>query len=196
MSSSISPPRIAFQGERGAFSEEAAIKLLGTGVQLVPRRNFAELFTCVDEGLADYILAPVENSSIGVIEATASLIRTSSLVIAGEIDISIEHQLIGCPGSRLEQITAVQSHPAALAQCQLFFAANPHIQAVEADDTAGSVAEVIARGDLSWAAIAGIRAAELYAGIILKKNLEDRPGNHTRFLLLANRAHRAAHAIH
>jgi prephenate dehydratase len=194
--SSLSPPRIAFQGECGAFSEEAAIKLLGTGAQLVPRRTFAELFTSVDEGLADYILAPVENSSIGVIEVTASLIRTSSLVIAGEIDIPVEQHLIGCPGSRLEQITAVQSHPAALAQCQLFFVANPNIQKIEADDTAGSVAEVIGRGDPGRAAIASSRAAELYGGIILKKNLEDRPGNHTRFLLLANRSRRAAHAIH
>jgi prephenate dehydratase len=176
--------RIAFQGEPGAFSEEAAMKLLGRQIELVPRPTFAALFSSLDEGVADYVLAPVENSLIGPISPAVEMLRASSLHIAGEIDISIEQHLIGCPDASLEEIESVESHPAALAQCQRFFAENPKVKRIESEDTAGSVARVIKAGDRTRAAIAGRRAAEIYGGRILKRNLEDKPGNHTRFLLL------------
>jgi prephenate dehydratase len=178
-------PRVAFQGEHGAFSEEAAIKLLGPAVELVPRRTFAELFSSIDEGQAEYVLAPVENSLAGTVNAAVDLLHKSSLVIAGEVIIQIRQHLIGCPGVAFEEVQAVESHPMALAQCKRFFADNPQITKIETYDTAGSVARVIARGDRKRAAIAGRRAAEIYAGSIIRENLEDDPENHTRFLLLS-----------
>jgi prephenate dehydratase len=178
-------PRVAFQGEHGAFSEEAAIKLLGPATELVPRRTFAELFSSVDEGQAEYVLAPVENSLAGVVQSVVDLLYKSSLVIAGEMSIQVRQHLIGCQGARFEEIHAVESHPVALAQCKRFFADNPQITKIETDDTAGSVARVIACGDRKRAAIAGTRAAEIYGGSIILENLEDDPENYTRFVLLS-----------
>jgi prephenate dehydratase len=178
-------PRIAFQGERGAFSEEAAVKLLGEDIQLVPRSTFEALYASIRDGLADYILAPIENSLAGSVHRSYDLLIASGLHIQAEVVIPIVHNLIGLPGATLERITQVSSHPVALAQCERFFASHPSIKRVTADDTAGSVQDVIRAGDPTRAAIASRRAAAVYGGAILKEHLEDHPENYTRFLLLA-----------
>jgi prephenate dehydratase len=178
-------PRVAFQGERGAFSEEAAMKLLGKDIELVPRPTFEALFSAVEEGAAGYALAPIENSLAGSVHRSYDLLLESRLWIVGEVVFRIVHNLIGAPGAAFETITAVQSHPVALAQCEQFFRAHPRIKRLVADDTAGSVREVVRRGDPSRAAIAGKRAAEIYGGRILREHVEDHRENHTRFLLLA-----------
>jgi prephenate dehydratase len=179
---------VAFQGEHGAFSEDAAIALFGADlagkIEFVPRRTFVALFSSLYEGLADYALLPVENSLIGAIQPAVDLLKERSLVIAGEVTIQVRQHLIGCPGAVLEEIEAVESHPAALAQCKRFFAEHRQVQRIETEDTAGSVARIIDRGDRKHAAIAGRRAAELYGGSIIRENLEDDPENYTRFLLL------------
>ncbi|HEY8412015.1 MAG TPA: prephenate dehydratase domain-containing protein, partial [Pyrinomonadaceae bacterium] len=159
MNQATHKPRVAFQGERGAFSEEAALKLLGHDIELVPQRTFAALFASVDKGEADYVLAPVANSIAGPVEASLELLRRSSLVALDEVEIQIEQHLIGCAAATLPDVQTVQSHPVALAQCRRFFAENPRLKPVAADDTAGSVAEVMQRGDATRAAIAGRRAA-------------------------------------
>jgi len=178
-------PRVAFQGERGAFSEEAALKLLGHDIELVPQRTFAALFASVDKGEADYVLAPVANSIAGPVEASLELLRRSSLVALDEVEIQIEQHLIGLESARLPHIEIVQSHPVALAQCKRFFADHPGLKPVAADDTAGSVAEVMQRGDATRAAIAGRRAAELYGASIIRESIQDQPQNFTRFVLLS-----------
>ena len=182
--SSSPVPRVAFQGEHGAFSEEAAIKLLGHAIQLVPRTTFDELFSSLAAGLADYALAPIENTLVGAIQPAVDLFAGSKLVIADEIVIQIRQQLIGCPGAVFEEIETIESHPAALGQCKRFFAAHPRIQAIAADDTAGSVAQIIKGGNRKRAAIAGRRAAEIYGGCVMRESLEDDQENYTRFLLL------------
>ena len=183
----IVPPssRIAFQGERGAFSEEAAVKLLGEDIQLVPRPTFEALYSSLQDGLADYILAPIENSLAGSVHRSYDLLISSGLHIQAEVVIPIVHNLIGVPGATFERITQVSSHPVALAQCERFFASHPGIKKVTAEDTAGSVREVIRAGDPTKAAIASWRAAAVYGGVILREHLEDHPENYTRFLLLA-----------
>jgi prephenate dehydratase len=177
--------RVAFQGEHGAFSEEAALKLLGDDIELVPRRTFADLYDSLDNGVADYVLAPVENSIAGVVHASVDLLNSKSLNILDEIQIKIEQHLIGCPGASFETIETVQSHPTALAQCSRFFASHPQLERVIADDTAGSVAEVIRLGDPKRAAIAGQRAADLYGAAIIRKSIQDHSENYTRFVLLS-----------
>ena len=181
------PPssRIAFQGERGAFSEEAAVKLLGEEIRLVPWPTFEALYSSLQDGLADYILAPIENSLAGSVHRSYDLLIAGGLQIRAEVVISIVHNLIGVPGAVFERITHVSSHPVALAQCQRFFASHPSIKRVTADDTAGSVQEVLRAGDPTKAAIASRRAAAVYGGVILREHLEDHPENYTRFLLLA-----------
>ena len=177
--------RIAFQGERGAFSEEAAVKLLGEDIRLVPRPTFEALYSSLQDGLADYILAPIENSLAGSVHRSYDLLISSGLHIQAEVVIPIVHNLIGLPGAAFERITQVSSHPVALAQCERFFASHPSIKRVTADDTAGSVQEVLRAGDPTKAAIASRRAAAVYGGVILREHLEDHPENYTRFLLLA-----------
>ena len=177
-------PRVAFQGERGAFSEEAALKLLGPEIELVPRRTFADLYDSLDNGVADYLLAPVENSIAGVVHASVDLLNARSLKTIDEIQIKIEQHLIACPGATFDTIETVHSHPTALAQCSVFFTTHSQLKPVVADDTAGSVAEVIRRGDQKRAAIAGQRAADLYGASILRKSIQDHSNNYTRFLLL------------
>ena len=178
-------PRVAFQGERGAFSEEAALKLLGHEIELVPRKTFADLFDSLDKQMADYLLAPVENSIAGIVELSVDLLRASSLTILDEIEIKIEQHLIGCPGATFSTIETVQSHPVALAQCSQFFQTHPELKRVVADDTAGSVAEVMRLRDPKLAAIAGQRAADLYGGWILRKGIQNQTDNYTRFVLLS-----------
>ena len=176
--------RVAFQGARGAFSEEAAVKLLGKDITLVPRTNFESLFNAIDDKAADCILAPIENSLAGFVHACYDLLLESKLYVSGEVIIPINHYLIGCAGASFEGITAVESHPVALDQCRRFLAANPQISRIAAEDTAGSVARIVAQGDPSRAAIAGKRAGEEYGGEVLREHLEDSSENYTRFLLL------------
>ena len=178
-------PRVAFQGERGAFSEEAAVKLLGEEIELVPRPTFEALFASIQDGLADTILAPIENSLAGSVHRSYDLLIASGLHIQAEVVIPIAHNLIGVPGAKFECVTQVSSHPVALAQCERFFASYPSIKRVAADDTAGSVRDVMQAGDSTKAAIASGRAAAVYGAAILKEHLEDHPENYTRFLLLA-----------
>lgn len=184
MSSPAHKPRVAVQGERGSFSEEAALKLLGTDIELVPQRTFEELFRSVERGEADYVLAPVANTIAGPVQASLDLLRRSPLLELDEVEIQIEQHLIGCSDATLTNIETVQSHPVALAQCKRFFAEHPRLKPIDADDTAGSVAEVIRRGDATRAAIAGRRAAELYSASIIRESIQDQPENFTRFVLL------------
>ena len=177
--------RVAFQGAPGAFSEQAAVQLLGEKIRLVPRPTFESLFLSIEDDSADYILAPIENSLAGFVHASFDLLLDSKLYIIGEVIIPISHCLIGCPGSSFETIVAVESHPVALDQCRRFLAANPRIKRIAAEDTAGSVERIISQGDPARAAIAGQRAAEKYSGVILREHLEDSSENYTRFLLLS-----------
>jgi prephenate dehydratase len=176
--------RVAFQGEPGAFSEAAAIQLLGEGITTVPRATFEAAFSAVPEGSADALLAPVENSLAGSVVRVFDLLMEGRLTIVAETILPIQMQLIGAPGSSLGEIRSVASHPMALAQCERFFAAHPQWKRVPAEDTAGSVREALARGDKTYAAIAGRRAAEHYRGVILAENIQDNAENYTRFVLL------------
>jgi prephenate dehydratase len=177
--------RVAFQGERGAFSEQAAVKLLGEEIQLVPRPTFEAAFSAIGDGVADFLLAPIENSLAGSVHRSFDLLVDSNLNILAEVVIPIVHNLIAVPGASFEEITVVESHPVALAQCEQFFIANPRLKRVVTEDTAGSVRAVVRAADKTRAAIAGRRAASIYGGEILRQHLEDNAENYTRFLLLA-----------
>jgi prephenate dehydratase len=182
---SAATARIAFQGERGAFSEEAALKLLGGDIVLVPCPTFDATFSAIRNQAADYVLAPMENSLAGSVHRSFDLLVESGLHIVGEVIIPIVHNLIGLPGASLERIASIESHPVALAQCEQFFIAHPRLKRIVAEDTAGSVREVMRAADATRAAIASKRAAELYCAVILQEHLEDDRENYTRFFLLA-----------
>src|SRR5258708_5777338 len=176
--------RVAFQGEPGAFSEAAAVQLLGDGIRTVPRTTFDSAFGAIAEGAADGVLVPVENTLAGSVGRGDHLLLVNKLENVGEKILPIQHQLIGMPGARREDLRAVASHPMALAQCERFFSGNPQLKRVPAEDTAGSVREMMGRGDKQFGAIAGRRAAGHYGAVILQENIQDNAENFTRFVLL------------
>lgn len=182
------PVRVAFQGEPGAFSEEAAARLLGDRAVTVPQPTFEAAFGAVAVGMADVLVVPIENSLAGSVLRVYDLLLESELAIAAETIVPVELHLIAPPGGVLEWIRSVESHPMALAQCERLFAAHREWARVAAEDTAGSVRRVVESGDRTRAAIAGARAAERHGGVILARNVQDNTGNFTRFLLLTDRA--------
>ncbi|MGB9434164.1 MAG: prephenate dehydratase domain-containing protein, partial [Candidatus Acidiferrum sp.] len=176
--------RVAFQGEPGAFSEAAAVQLLGEQIRTVPRGTFDATFRAIAEGAAEALLVPVENTLAGSVVRVYDLLLESPLEICGETILPIEHHLMGCPGAAFAEVRAVASHPMALAQCERYFEANPRLKRVPAEDTAGSVREMMDRGEKSRAAIAARRAAGQYGAIILRESIQDNAENFTRFVLL------------
>ena len=176
---------VAFQGERGAFSESAARRLLGSEVTLRPCETFDDMFDAVKKADADCCVAPIENSLAGSIHRNYDLMIESGLSIFGETNVKIVHNVIAAPTVTLAKVRKIYSHPVALAQCLRFFRTNPEIEAIPTHDTAGAVREVLDRQRPDEAAIASARAAEIYGGTILASSVEDHQQNFTRFLLLA-----------
>jgi prephenate dehydratase len=177
-------PKIAFQGERGAFSEDAARQLLGTNIQTVACRSFEEMFAAVSSGAADAAAAPIENSLAGSVHKNYDLLMEHDLTIIGETNVRIIHHLIAPRGVSLSQLLRVHSHPVALAQCERFLRANPQLEVCPAYDTAGSVKMIVNGNTGEDAAIAGATAAAVYSADIVAESIEDNPQNFTRFLLL------------
>jgi prephenate dehydratase len=184
-------PKVAFQGERGAFSEDAARRLLGAGVETIPCRTFEEMFEAVSAGAADAAAAPIENSLAGSVYKNYDLLMEHDLTITGETNLRIVHHLIAPVDVKLADVRRVHSHPVALAQCERFLRANPQIEVAPAYDTAGSVKMIVESNSGSDAAIAGATAAAVYGAKIIAESIEDNSQNFTRFLLLV-RPDRAA----
>lgn len=180
--------RVAFLGEAGTFSEEAALGILGNGCETVSCPTFDDLFASIEQKKADLIVTPLENSLIGSVRRCVDLLLASDLKIIGEIVLPVAHFLVGCEAATLETLKTVESHPAALAQCTRFFAAHPDLKRISADDTAGSVRRAVESGDVTRAGIGGRRAAAMYGGRIIREHIEDHAENYTRFALLSARA--------
>ncbi len=175
-------PRVAFQGARGAFSEQAAWRLAGAHRPL-PRRTLAAALAALADGEADAAVVPVHNRIAGPVPGAAALLRRHRGLVAARIWLPVVQHLVLLPGARLAALRSVASHPVALAQCGRFLRARPGLRALPAWDTAGSVADMKAAGDPTRAAIAGARTARLY-GMRLGPRVDDRPDNATCFVLL------------
>src|SRR6266498_164537 len=176
--------RIAFQGEPGAYSEEALF-LLEPDAESQPHREFRDVAQAVLERRADLGLLPIENSLVGSIATNFDLIADSGLAIVSEVVSAVHHCLLGVPGAAGDSLRRVLSHPVALAQCERFLRGLAGVEVVAFYDTAGAAAEVARRGDRSLGAIAGALAARRYGLAILAERVEDEPHNQTRFLLVA-----------
>jgi len=174
--------RVAFQGERGANSEEAVVRLFGE-VEVVPCAHLADVFDAVASRRADCGVVPVENSQAGSINETYDLLLAHELVIAGELDHRVVHCLMALAGQSLSAITKVYSHPQALAQCDGYLH-RLGVETVPYYDTAGS-AKMIQRQRLAGcAAVASKRAAHLYELEVLAEGIETNPNNYTKFLVI------------
>jgi prephenate dehydratase len=175
---------VSFQGARGAFSEEAARKLLGPKVQVLPCERFEEIFTRLRDGRVGGAIVPIENTLAGSVHENYDHLQNFELPIVAETSVRIVHNLIAPQGVPFSKVRRVFSHPVALSQCLDFFAANPQIERIPFYDTAGSVKMVIEDGLKDAAGIASSVAAEIYGGRILKKSIESDRQNFTRFFLL------------
>ena len=182
--------RIAFQGELGAYSEEA-IRNIDARATAVPCRDFIDVAQLVESGDADAGMLPIENTLAGsVVGSYDALTACESLHVVAETVVEIHHCVMAPRGALLGAVMMVESHPVALAQCTRWLRAHPSITARAAYDTAGAARDVAARGDVRAAAIAGRHAAARYELDILAANIEDRSDNQTRFLMVS-RAPRA-----
>jgi chorismate mutase/prephenate dehydratase len=176
--------RVAFQGERGAYSESAVYSFFGAQVEVKPCRDLTEVFENVDEQESQYGVVPIENSLEGSVNQTYDLFLVHDLKVCGEIILRVSHCLIANPSTSLEEVKAVYSHPQALAQCREFLERLGR-ELIPTYDTAGSVKMLKEKGLKDAAAVASERAAELYGMKILAREIEDNPANYTRFFVLS-----------
>jgi prephenate dehydratase len=186
---------LAFQGERGAFSEEAARKLLGQGVEVLPCQRFEDLFRSLKEGRVTGAVVPIENTLAGSVHENYDHLVNFELPIVAETSVRIVHNLIAPKGLRFSKIRRVFSHPVALNQCLDFFAANPQVERIPFYDTAGSVKMVTEEGLADAAAIASAVAAEIYGAHILRRSIESDRQNFTRFFLLRTPEYARRHPV-
>ncbi len=183
--------RVAFQGIPGAYSEVAARKFFGRQCATVPFDSFDDVFDAVEQKRADRGIVPIENSLAGSIHQNYDLLLSHSLHIIGELHFRIEHVLMAHPASSLASLTQVRSHPQGLAQCSEFIRAQKHVKPYPYFDTAGAAKSVRDEKNPSIAAIASARAAKLYGLKILRRNIENKSHNFTRFLVLGRSGWRA-----
>ncbi len=184
VSKSVQGIIVAFQGERGAYGEEAAFNFFGTSVQVKPCENLDDVFKAVEKEEVQFGVVPIENSLEGSVSQAYDLLLDSSLKVCGEVELRVVHCLIASPGTRLDLIKRVYSHPQALGQCQAFL---KHLgcELIPTYNTAGSVKMIKEKGITDGAAIASARAAEIYGMEIISREIEDNPNNFTRFFILA-----------
>ena len=175
---------VAFQGEIGAYSEEAAFQFFGSSVEVKPCESLDDVFKVVEQGEVQFGVVPVENSIEGSISRTYDLLLDSSLRVCGEIELRVIHCLIANTEAQPESIRRVYSHPQALGQCRAFLK-HLNYELIPSYDTAGSVKMIKEKGITDGAAIAGTRAAEIYGMKIIAQEIEDNPNNFTRFFILA-----------
>ena len=179
--------RIAIQGELGSFSHEAALKIEPQAT-IVPCALSAEVFKRVENAEVCAAVIPIENSLAGSVVEHFDLLFQSDVQIERESLLRIRHNLIGVPGSTIEEIRQVFSHPIALAQCRRIFEHNPAMTPNPFYDTAGSVKHITGLGEKETGAIASEQAARAYGGEVLAAGIEDNAANYTRFFLVRSRA--------
>jgi len=175
--------KIAFQGEPGANSHIACEQAFADH-QPLPCRTFEDAFAAVSTGAAHLAMIPIENSIAGRVADIHHLMPASHLHIVGEHFLRVHHQLLGVPGSRLEELETVASHVHALGQCRNVIA-ELGLRTIVAADTAGAARELAESGDRRRAVIATTLAAEIYGLEIRRTNIEDEEHNTTRFLVLS-----------
>jgi arogenate/prephenate dehydratase len=185
--------RIAYQGEPGAYSEAAALRY-SPHADLLACESFDEVFEAVAGGRATHGIVPVENSIGGSIHRNYDLLLEHDLPIVGEVELPIRHHLLALPGTAIEQVQRIYSHPQALAQCEKFLRQFPSARVTPTYDTAGSAKLIKDQHLADAAAIASERAAQVFGLETLRSDIQDYSDNITRFLLVSRTADSSAPA--
>jgi prephenate dehydratase len=183
--------KVAFQGERGAFSEDAAAKLFGKDIDFLPCMRLKEVFEFVSQDKVEFGVVPLENSQAGSINETYDLLLAYPLNISAEVILRVSHCLMALPGEKLADITTIYSHPQALAQCDEFLS-KLKVEVMPNYDTAGSAKMIEEKKLKRCAAIASKRAADIYGLDILAPEIETSANNYTKFVAVSK--HRARRA--
>jgi prephenate dehydratase len=176
--------KVAFQGERGAFSEDAAAKLFGKSIDFWPCIRLKQVFDLVSQDRVEFGVVPLENSQAGSINETYDLLLAYPLNIYAEVILRVSHCLMALPGHKLADITTVYSHPQALAQCAEFLS-KLNVEITPSYDTAGSAKMIKEKKLSTCAAIASKRAADIYGLEILAPEIETSPNNYTKFAAIS-----------
>jgi prephenate dehydratase len=174
---------VTFQGERGAYSEMAALQYF-PNAKVLPKKSFQDVFDSIETCEANYAVVPIENSIEGSINETYDLLLQTKTTVTGEIYQRVRHCLIVNKGTALDELVAVYSHPQAIAQCRNYLQLK-RLDSVPTYDTAGAVKMIKEKIIMNAAAIASRRAAEIYDMAVLEEGIEDRKNNFTRFLVLS-----------
>ena len=176
--------KVAFQGERGAFSEDAAVKLFGLDIDYLPCARLKEVFELVSHDKVAFGVVPVENSQAGSINETYDLLLAYPPNIFAEVILRVSHCLMALPGKKLEDIKTIYSHPQAIAQCAEFLS-KLNVEVMSGYDTAGSAKMIKEKRLTSCAAIASKRAADIYGLEILAPDIETSVNNYTKFAAIS-----------
>ena len=175
---------VAFQGEPGAYSEAAAQRF-APDATLLPCPSFEDVFRAVEAGTATFGVLPIENSIGGTIHRNYDLLLEHALQIVGDLELRVVHSLIALPGTSIDEIKTIYSHPQALAQCDRYLRSLPGVEVVATYDTAGSAKLIKDRQLAGAAAIASERAAAVFEMTVLESGIQDFADNITRFLVVA-----------
>jgi chorismate mutase/prephenate dehydratase len=176
------PLKVGFLGPEGTFTQTAVFKHFGHSVRALPFHTIDEVFQEVESGVADFGVVPIENSTEGSVNNTLDMFLTSPLKIAGEIELKIEQHLM-CKNKGLDKIERICAHEQSLAQCRGWIRENlPHVELIGMSSNAAGARR--ARDEDGTAAIGPEVAADVYELEILVNNIEDRPDNATRFLVV------------
>ena len=181
----VAAPRVVYQGEPGAYSEQASRNFFGPDVNTRGLRQFEDVFLALRDGTADYGVVPIENNSTGAIRQVYDLLSKYEFSLVGETTVKVEHCLVAPRGASLETITHVYSHEQGIFQSEEFLKQYPHWVPVASMDTAGSAKYVSETGDITKAAICSERAAELYGLEILARKVNYSAINTTRFVVVS-----------
>lgn len=184
---SVPNPRVVYQGEPGAYSEEACVGFFGDGVNRVGLPWFNDVFTALQNGAADYAVLPIENSSTGSIRQVYDLLARYAYHIVGEWQVRVEHCLLARPGTTMADIKTVYSHEQGLMQCERFLDGHRDWRRIPTLDTAGSAKEVANGSDPTAAAICSKRAAQIYGLHVLAEGINHNAENFTRFVVISPR---------
>src|SRR5471030_230837 len=178
--------KVAIQGIRASFHEEAALKYFGENIQTIECSSFKQTFEALKNKDADYVVMAIENSIAGSILTNYSLLLSYAFPVVGEIYLPIQLHLMALPGVKFEEVKYVTSHPIAIRQCIDFFDEYPHLKIVESSDTAACAKRIRDEQLTDTVAIANTLAARLYGLDVLERRIESNKKNFTRFLILTS----------
>jgi prephenate dehydratase len=179
--------RVAIQGIRASFHEEAAFKFFGTDIETIECDSFKQTCEVLKNKKSDFVVMAIENSIAGSLLPNYSLLREYNYTIVGEVYLAIQLHLLALPGVKFKDVKYVQSHPIAIRQCSDFFDEFPHLQVIESSDTAACAKKIREENLTDTVAIANQLAAKLYDLQVMERRIESNKKNFTRFLILADK---------